>query len=102
MNRQSFSAGNKINNSNTSPALPRLKVLIVLLEANVEGALAQALTAHVQVVLPDDCALVGADAATAGALGAQGLLGVRIDESLGAHFCETVEEETGEKKSGFE
>lgn len=74
--------------------------LIQLLEANVKGALAQALTAHVQVVLPDDGALVGAHAAAAGALGAQGLLGVRVEQSLAAHVCVWWWNSTGEKRGG--
>ena len=96
--QQNYKDGDSTINYTTFSSSPL--GLIQLLEANVKGALAQALTAHVQVVLPDDGALVGAHAAAAGALGAKGLLGVRVEQSLAAHVCVWWWNSTGGEKGG--
>jgi hypothetical protein len=67
--------------------------LVVLDESDVLGALAEALTAHVDLVLSDDGTLVSTHTASAGTTGSQSLLGVSVEESLTGHDYKSVRRE---------
>lgn len=62
-----------------------LHTLSVLDEANILGILTEALTAHVEAVLPDEAMLVAAYTALAPAFGV--VLGVRAPHLCKAHGC---------------
>lgn len=61
-------------------------ILTILDESNILGTLAEALAAHIDLVLSNDGTLVTAHAASAGTPGAQHLLGVRVDQSFSRHL----------------